>query len=415
MGQEKYGHEVMICVDSKKTVEIILGSSSHLSARWANKEHLIHQKPYELNREFHLSDIKHEVNFKDTGYTDQRDLNILFAHFPLTKYEMESIEMPLYASKVFPNAKIDSVYFDTRGRISSEDTHYLSRHHAGHSTSQREKSDFEDRYDLMITKSSTIRTMRRKMPQVLESCGYKVNIQTNNYAPNLDIGEDYRFCYTDFFAVPGRKFSDRARSLMKSPGFEKMNIVIMTGTVVWWKGQATWIENIDPDLLKGYTVFVFGGISSNQYFQKMITEAQRKNIDLLYSEYVNPDFLCDVLCLSKIKIMNHYADPKDGQPALGPSRTFGEAVASKNICVHGQTYMKENTLIGKTCNVPNEWKEFTIEYDQNKPSEYNRALDQAIKTDIGNLDFSSAITLEEKCDQIFKKCLHKAGLDGNSN
>ena len=77
--------------------------------------------------------------------------------------------------------------------------------------------------------------------------------------------------------------------------------------------------------------------------------------------------------------------------------------------------MEENTLIGKTCNVPNEWKEFTIEYDQNKPIEYNKAFDQALKTNIKNLDFSSAITLEEKCDQIFKKCLNKAGLDGDSN
>ena len=405
----------MICIDSKKTVEIILGNSDHLNKRWSKNKDLIHAKPYELHRKNHLEDVIHEIDFHETGYRDPRDLKILFSHFPLTKYEMECIEMPLYASKVFPNATIDSIYFDSRGRISNTSTHYLSRHSEGHTTSQRDKNAFEDRYDLMITKSNTIRTMRKNMPQVLESCKYKVNIQTNNYAPNLNIGEDYKFCYTDFFAAPGRKFSDRANSLMKSSGFEKMNIVIMTGTVVWWKGQATWIENIDPDLLKGYTVLVFGGVSSKLYFEKMVKEAQRKNINLLYSEYVNPDFLCDVLCLSKIKIMNHYADPADGQPALGPSRTFGEAIASKNICVHGQTYMEENTLIGKTCNVPNEWKEFTIEYDQNKTSEYNKAFDQALKTNIENLDFSSAITLEEKCDQIFKKCLNKAGLDGVSN
>lgn len=400
----------MICIDSKKTVEIILGSSSHLRARWANKEHLIHQKPYELNREFHLSDIKHEVNFKDTGYTDQRDLNILFAHFPMTKYEMESIEMPLYASKVFPNAKIDSVYFDTRGRISSEDTHYLSRHHAGCLTSQREKSDFEERYHLMITKSSTIRTMRRKMPQVLESCEYKVNMQTNNYAPNLNIGEDYKLCYTDFFAPAGRKFSDRANNLLSESGFEKMNIIIMVGTVVWWKGQATWIENIDPDLLKGYTVLVFGGVSSKQYFEKMICEAQRKNINLLYSEYVNPDFLCDVLCHSKIKVMNHYADPCDGQPAIGPARTFGEAIACKNICIHGQTFTNKNKEIGKTASIPSNWDKYTLEYNQLKPDEFNTSLKKAMSIDTKFLDFSKAISVEEKCDQIFQKCLEKSGI-----
>tara|TARA_Y100000816_G_C26102172_1_gene584483 strand:- start:1132 stop:2340 length:1209 start_codon:yes stop_codon:yes gene_type:complete len=401
----------MICIDSKKTVEILLSNINTLRERWHGKEDQIHKKPFELYRENHLRKSIYAVNFKDTDFNCNKRLNILFSHFPLTKYEMESIEMPLYASRVFPNSNIDSVYFDSRGRIANSNTHYLSSMVGGNISIPRDKDDFRESYDLMITKSSTITTMKRSIPKILESCKYKVNIQTNNYAPNLDVGEDYRFCYTDFFAPAGRKFTDRAQSLISEDGFGKMNLVIMTGTVVWWKGQVEWIENIDPELLKDKVVLVFGGVGHDTgYFHRLIQAAQRKNISLLYSEYVNPDFLCDVLCFTRIKIMNHYADPGDGQPAIGPARTFGEAISCNNICVHGQTYTTENKEIGKTAFIPKEWEKFTIEYDQSSSQAMNDAFDASLSHDASFLDFENSISLEEKCDQIFEKCLEKSGI-----
>ena len=403
----------MICIDSRKTVDILLANIEILREQWAGKENLIHKRPFEIYRDNHINKSIHAVNFKDTGFSSQKPLKILFSHFPLTKYEMESIEMPLYASRVFPNSKIDSVYFDSRGRISNVNTHYLTSLVGGNISIPREKNSFENYYDLMITKSSTIRTMKKSMPEVLDSCKYKVNIQTNNYAVNLDIGEDYRFCYTDFFAPGGRKFTDRAQSLMSKDGFGKMDLLIMTGTVVWWKGQVEWIENIDPALLKDKVILVFGGIGHDPgYFHRLIQAAQSKNISLLYSEYVNPDFLCDVLCFSKIKVINSYADPLDGQPALGPSRTFGEAVSCNNICLHGQTFNPNNKEgIGKNIFIPREWEDYTVEYDQSKSNYYNDALKKGFEMCDQNINFDNAISVEEKCDQIFRKCLDKAGLE----
>jgi len=406
----------MICLDSKKTVEILLSNINLLKEKWSGKEGLIHLKPFEVHRENHLKKVIHTVNFRDTGFVKTKPMKILFSHFPLTKYEMESIEMPLYASRVFPKSKIDSVYFDSRGRITNNNTHYLTSLVGGNISIPREKNDFEDSYDLMITKSSTITTMKKRMPKVLDSCKYKVNIQTNNYAPNLDVGEDYRFCYTDFFAPAGRKFTDRAQSLMSQNGFGKMELVVMTGTVIWWKGQTEWVENVDPELLKDKVILIFGGISDHGYFHRLIQSAQSKNISLLYSEYVNPDFLCDVLCFSRIKIMNHYADPGDGQPALGPSRTFGEAIACQNICLHGQTYNNDNKEgIGKNICVPAEWNDYTIEYDQSKKDNFNTSLEKALSTNLSNIDFEKTISVEEKCDQIFEKCLNLSGLTDENN
>lgn len=395
----------MICIESKKTIEILLGNIPYLKEVWGDRIEDIYL-PLTSEYRHHVFDkVDHNLNFKTTQFKCEEKLNILFSHFSLMKYEMEALEMPLYASKVFPNANIDMCYFDSRGRISNVNTHYLASANNGNTTTPKANDAFCKSYDLMVTRSSTISRMKNQIPDTLSSCKYKVNIQTNNYKPCLNLGEDYAFCYTEFFAPAGRKFSDRAKKILDRK-LEKMNLIVITGSVVWWKGQAEWLENIDPSLLKDYVVLILGNVANNQYFNKLLTAANNKNIDLLYSDSVNPKFLCDIICFSKIKVMNHYMDAPD-QPAIGPSRTFGEAIACSNICLLGQKYDSNNSIIGKTSFVPKEWNNYTIEYDQAKRNCFNEALEYAMTRSQKTINFDESISMETKCDDIFKLCLSK--------
>lgn len=391
----------MISIDSQNTVSIIKDRIPILKNRWEDKD--IFEQLKIQNRHHYFSEAYHEIKFKETGFEVTDDLNLLFSHFPLLKYELEAIEMPLYASKVFPNSNIDSWYFDSRGNLSSEKRGYIARSTAGIKTSPGKA--FLENYDLMITRSSMIRRMKSVIPSVLDSCKFKANMQTNNHTGCIDIGEDYAFCYTDFFAPAGRRFTDRALSLMSSPSFKKEKIISFMGSVVWWKGQAEWFENIDPGLIKDYTVAVFGPKKDERYFNRMIAAAQRKGINLLYSDYVHPDFLCDILSHSEISIMNPFMEPPS-QLALGPARTVGESIACNNICVHG-TAFDSNGINGKTMSLPAEWNDYIIEFDNTSIDSYNDSLLSAISADKSSIDFKNQITFEEKCDQIFKKCLLK--------
>ncbi len=395
----------MICVDSKKTIEIIINSVPFLKEKWAKRLDDIYKPLTEEYRHHVFNDTNHDLEFESTGYVNHQKINILFSHFSLMKYELEALEMPLYASKIFPNANVDMCYFDSRGRIARENTHYLASVHGGNITRPKSKNDFCENYDLMIVRSNTISRMKRQMPGVLKSCKTKINIQTNNYAPCINIGEDYGLCYTEFFAPAGRKFTNQAKCTLDKK-LDKLNLIVMTGSVVWWKGQAEWIENIDPSLIKDCYVLILGNISDNKYFHKLLTAASNKNINLLYSSYVNPEFLCDVLCFTRIKVMNPYMDAP-AQPAIGTSRTFGEAIACNNICLLGQTYDKNNTLIGKTSFVPTEWKDYTIEYDQSASIFFNEAIEKALNTKHVDLNFKNQISMEKKCDEIFDLCLSK--------
>ena len=394
----------MIITDSNKTVEFLLENFSCLKNKW----HQDYEKiflPLTSEYKSHVTDeIFHNLNFQNTGTVRDDKINILFSHFSFTKYELEALELPLYASKIFPHANIDMCYFDSRGRMSNGNSHYLASVHEG--TTTRPKSQFLD-YDIIVGRSTIFKTMAEKTSSVLRNAKCRINIQTNNYTPNFGIGEDHNFCYTEFFAPGGRKFSDQACENFEKYNFQKQNIIVMVGSIIWWKGQAEWLENIDGDLLKDHTVVIFGNIYDNSYWQRITAAAARKNVNLLYSKYVNPKFLCDVLSLAKIKVMNHYPDPPE-QPVVGPARTFGEALSCKNICLLGQKYVS-HSKIGKTNFLPAEWNSYTVEYDQNHKNNFDDAFVKAKMLAESDTSFSELISIEQKCDQILEKCLNLFG------
>ena len=403
----------MICIDSKKTVDILLHNIPYLKNKWEHKKDKIFLKLFEENRSNFFEEKSYNIKWKQTNKSYQKKINVLFAHFNLAKYEMEAIEMPLYASKYFnnKNSNIDICYFDSRCNVSNDKNKiYLQQSINGNITKPKISNGFLKKYDLLITRSSTLNKIKTVLPDVYNNCDLKVNIQTNNHIDCIGIGEDYAFCYTDFFAPAGRKFLNSANEIIEKNNFSKYNIVTIVGSVVWWKGQKEWIYNIDPELLKGYVVVILGPVKHQKYFIDMLKEAEKKNIDLLYSDYVHPDFLCDVLCFSKISVMNPFMEPPH-QLALGPARTVGESIACRNICVHGWANDPVNgrKSNGKNIAIPSEWQDFIVTYDNgnknNLSFSYNQALEKAKQINYKNLDFKNQITVEEKSDQIFEKCV----------
>lgn len=87
------------------------------------------------------------------------------------------------------------------------------------------------------------------------------------------------------------------------------------------------------------------------------------------------------------------------QPEGGPARTFGEALGCKCICIHGQKYFKDGR---PTTIIPEEWKKFTFEFNQNHTDEFNTSFEKALNS---NLDVKLIETVENKCENILEKCL----------
>jgi hypothetical protein len=244
--------------------------------------------------------------------------------------------------------------------------------------------------------------MKDRFPDLYKNCGYKINLQTNNFAPNFNIGEDYNFSHTDFYAPAGRLYQDRSKEITGDSDFQKQNIIAMSGSIAWWKGQVEWLTSIDSELLQNYLLVSFGKIVDESYFYKLLDVVREKNINFAYTGFVDPNFVCDVLSFSKISIMNHYADPPM-QPVVGPARTFGEALACSDVCLLGQTY-NHNLEENKTNILPNAWSDYTIEYDQNSIDAVNHGFLEAEKL-LQTLDFSDLEWVEIKMDNIIRRCI----------
>lgn len=395
----------MIIYDTKQTVSVLLNNIEILKNRWEKEIDKIFWTPIkEYNfLEYATKEINHDLNFKETDYTNDDKLNILFSHFSPLGYAIESLEMPLYASKVFLNSNIDMCYFDSRGRIGNKNTHYVFSVHDGKIT--KPKKNFLQRYDLIITKSDTLKRMKNQTPDILNNSKFKVNINNMNYAPCKNLGEDYAFEFDEFFTTAGRKYTDQSNKLRSAQGFKKYNIINMIGTIVWWKGQLEWIEKVDPEIIKDYVVVLYGNVSDQNYYKKILETAHKKGINLMHTTYVNPRFVCDAMTFSKLTVMNPYVDLPD-QPTLGPSRCYGETMACNTHCVIGQTYGAPYIdRIGKTSFVPENWMPFTTEYDQNNKQDLNEKLNTALNINNLDLPWENLLTVEENCDITLEKII----------
>jgi len=390
-----------------KSIHSLVDNIPLLNSRWADRIDEIEcpadsgKLQHWLHREYNFKTVQHKIKFHDTGYVNKEPLRILFFSFSTLMYELEGLELPLYASKVFPNATIDMCYIDGRGNVDLDNRGkvYILSVFDGKIT--KPKNDFLKEYDFVVTRSSSLNQMRSRFPDLYKNCGYKINLQTNNFAPNFNIGEDYNFSHTDFYAPGGRVYQDRSKEITEDFDFQKYNIIAMSGTIFWWKGQVEWLTSIDPELLQNYLLVSFGKIMDESYFYKFLNVVRERDINFAYTGFVDPNFVCDVLSFSKISIMNHYATSSE-QPVIGPARTFGESLVCSNICLHGQTY-SESLPEGKTAIIPDAWSEYTVEYDQNSSIDINRSFLEA-EEKVTAVDFSNLESIEVKMDNILQRC-----------
>jgi len=390
--------------NSEKTIDFLLQNIEPLNQVWNNKIEKVFLPLQKEYRHHAFNDIIHDIKFKDYEYRNDSNISILFSHFSPMKYELEALEMPLYISKIMKNANIDMCYFDSRNRISNNKKCYIFNVKNGNLTSP--KNNFNKKYDLIISKSDSLKKLRAFDAKLFKESGKKININDMNYTPCKNHGEDYAFKFYEFYTSGGRKFTNQSNDTRKKQNYKSYNIISIVGTIVWWKGQLEWLEKVDPELIKDYIIVLYGNIDDYSYYNKIIQVANKKKINLLHTTYVNPKFLCDILTYSKFTVMNPYVDLPH-QPTLGTSRCFGESLSCNSYCLLGQTYNKPYIeKIGKTSFVPENWLQFTKEYDQNSSTSLNLALENALKINVNKMPWKNLISIEENCNNIIEKCLN---------
>lgn len=314
--------------------------------------------------------------------------SILCAHFSPFVYEFEGLGFPMFLKSTYPNAKIHMSY--DKGGVNAYNFEVLS-------DGTIKKSQFLEKYDLIIARSSClINMMRRKQDKkIVEQSKYKINIKTMSYKPNYKYA-DYYFEEEDCCPPPDPFYVKDCDKIIKNTN--KENLIVVSGTLWNVKNQLSLFEALDPNIIKKYEVVIMGPERDKEYVKKIREVCDLKKIKYYLVGNVNRYLALEIKALSKLSIismdMRIFGQPK------GYPRTLGESIGAKCL-----------TLCNKPVTIPDYYKETCIVYNQEIKNDINVKIEKCLKMietenffnshNWGNQDFYKFCNvLKEKCFQL---------------
>tara|TARA_Y100000592_G_scaffold93856_1_gene157685 strand:- start:1046 stop:2206 length:1161 start_codon:yes stop_codon:yes gene_type:complete len=372
---------------SDKSLEQFISNYPQLS-KWSTSPFIRsgprEEKSWRLEAESFSIDLYRNLLQKNVPPIHHNKLRILFAHFSPFDDEMEGLGLPLYASLAFPNSSIDFTY-DKGGtdcykyRIVKNQVNKLK--------------ELRTQYDMIIGRSGAFINMkvRKNQSLMMDLSRLKINIKTMSYSHNLRFADHY-FEEEDMCPPPSPLYLDRVEDFISQ--HKKENIIIVSGTMWYVKNQLQMIEQIDAQLLNGYTLAFIGPLKDKSYIKKIRHVADCKNIDYHILGKVNKRLAQDIATLSKIAII-----PQDqrsfGQPK-GYPRVVGESIGSRCL-----------TLCNSPITVPDFYANSCLQYSHEK-GDFNMCLEKAIgilKDDNYLKTWNwSPYTMEDHCKKTLNQC-----------
>lgn len=330
-------------------------------------------------------DILDGIDYFNPNVNYEFNKKILLSHFGFSKYELEALGLPIYLTKMLPNAKIDITYHKNQKIDKIYKINIESR-------KCDQINNLEEKYDFIIGRSSSLIKLWNNYRNIYNKSGPKINIQTNNLSSNM-FNADYFFDIQEFFAPADPVFVNYSKNTLEKS--KKKNIIVFSGTVFWEKGQKFWFDKVDKDLLNEYEIYIAGRIDDIGHAKDIQSVCVKKNIkNVRFLGLVPNMFMADLMCLSKIHIMNH--DSRPIQHPLGLSRTHGEGLACQSFPL---------TPI-KTVKIPPEWSGLGMQYDHEDSYSLNFMLDKAIKItkDYEKINWN-CFGFTQMCNRIFEKTI----------
>lgn len=319
--------------------------------------------------------------------------SILLSHYALARYEIEGVGLPILLSKMLPNAKIDVTYHK------SDKIKYIFSVNLERKCLDF-KNELQSRYDVIIGRSTSIIKMKNFYRSVYEQSGPKINIQTNNVPSNFE-ASDYCFGIREFFAPADPTLAFDCNKTLST--HKKRDIIVLSGTVFWEKGQKEWFKRVDTNLLREHEVFISGVIDDKSHALEISDICKKNNLsNVFFLGALPPKLFADLMCISKIHVMNH--DSRPIQHPLGVPRTYGEGLACK-------TYPLSPN---KTLKISNEWSHIGEQYDHEDNDSLNNALVSAIKSseNIDSMNWEH-FNFNQMCERILEKSFDLMGHQGN--
>ena len=311
-------------------------------------------------------------------------MKILFLHFPKDNTQIEGTALPKYFSK---NGHQCYLAFEKKSR------NFFCEFNNDNIIDIEKNKLQENNFDLIVGKSDCFQTYDRRY--FLNTGAFKVNILSLGLHRNT-IGVDFVFKDEQLIKAPSK---DMAIEFNKYNEYNnRANFIYTPASIGTDKNQLEFINLVEPNLIKDFTLLFSGPIKNEGYFNKMRFTLENKKIKWKYLGHLSKPEVAKVMKLSKILCLT--TDPRPAQPYDPSPRVIPEAV-----CAGTPFFVNDLVVFNKFL------QNYGLVYKNGDKDSLNNRLDKLLKKDLNTLSTEMYKTSLEKfnmeyaCHQAYESII----------
>ena len=325
---------------------------------------------------------QHNIPFKiKSEWESDVKLNVLLAHFKPFKNEFDSLDYPMFLSKIWPNSNIHLTY------DKSPSTYPLS--FVIKNGRVEEIDQLAPSYDIIIGRSSALTSMssRSTTAPIVKKTKFKAQMRSMGLSQNKR-GYDFVFDDNAVSPPPSPVYRENSGKILKQ--IKKQEIILFVGSFAGWKNQGSFVDLVDTQLCKDFS-FVFLGAGTQA--REVSRKCKRKNIRH-YMGSINHEYMPFFTCISRLNVNN--TDSRAwGQPYDPNPRVLGESAISNTHSICSKLTLFNEDL-----------EKYVTSYDHESKTDLNQAVKDSLLLDCSGYRYNF-ISLEQKCFYITQTILNE--------
>ena len=249
---------------------------------------------------------------------NSKEIGILFSHFSCLKNEFDSYDFPFLIKQAYPKYRV----FASRIKEYNDCTYWELM--SDKSFVRVKEEIVSKNTDLIISRSTSLKIIFDRMPHLQHVPS--ANVMPMGLKKILSGREALSsFGIRDFYRPASPVFLTNARNCLNK--IKKENLIVLSGSLRPVKNQLYFIESLEPELVKNYSILFIGDCSSDyaSYVKKI---ADNKKIKTYFLGKVHHRYVHYFYCISILHVLNTCVSKYSSEQIYDPGpRCLSEAIA----------------------------------------------------------------------------------------
>jgi len=223
-------------------------------------------------------------------------LGILFVHFTGSHNEFDSYDFPFLMKQLYPNYRV----FISRIK-SIDDCKYWELTKDKKIVNVQE-SEVAINSDILLSKGKSIDILAMRDSRFKSNNKVRINCSPMGFKSTLfSLERKEQYVFRDYHKPVSPIFLNKTIKMLSL--IKKEKIILIAGPLNQLKNQIYFIENVNPETIKGYSILFIGDCSSS-YATKVKKISDRKKLNTYFIGKVNNDFVHYFYCIAALHALN---------------------------------------------------------------------------------------------------------------